>query len=218
MRVVATADYQGRAPEIDPKLMPEGDMLICAGDLAGWGSLTELGAFNNWLGGLDYRYIILVLGNHDQAGRQIDGRSFFTNATHYLQDELVEIEGLKIYGSPINEMNSLRLNWDWAFCDPNYIKRAAEAIPSDLDILVTHGGPLGYLDKLKDGRHVGSVDIRAAIDREKPRYSIFGHIHESRGILKTKHTTFINASLCDERNDLFDYDGNFLQPPQVIVI
>ncbi len=229
MKVVCLADTQGYANYIDPSLVPDADMLVVGGDLAGGGSLTELGAFNNWLGELPHKYKVIVGGNHDQGLRQLDGHSFFTNGI-YLQDELIEIEGLKIYGSPVNEMNELRKWYDWAFCDPQYLERACEAIPEGLDILLTHGGPYGILDQLQPNhagvrRSVGSKDLLRAVQRAKPQYHVFGHIHEAYGMTQVWDTTFVNAAVCNFENDLFplDEDGReiqtrLLQPPRVITI
>jgi hypothetical protein len=39
----------------------------------------------------------------------------------------------------------------------------------------------------------------AALQRIRPKVHVFGHIHEGYGVLKQNGTTFINASVCDER-------------------
>ncbi len=51
----------------------------------------------------------------------------------------------------------------------------------DKVIMVTHQPPHGTdLDNL-DGRHVGNIDIRKAIERIKPALYICGHLHENAG-------------------------------------
>lgn len=215
MRAVLIADSQGYAHQILPHMLPEGDMLIIAGDLTGDGSLIELGAFDNWLSTLPYRHKIIVGGNHDDLLRKIDGHTFFQNGT-YVQDELIEVEGFKIYGSPMSEMG-IYYEDRWAFCHPEYNLKAAFAIPTGLDILITHGPPLGILDYMQNnGRGVGSLPLRLAIDTAKPRFHVFGHIHEQYGQSRSGGITFINAALCDERNRLFDTEGKLLHPPRVI--
>src|ERR1035441_9044748 len=150
MRVVCTADYQGLFYDIEPELIPDGDLLLIAGDIGGWGTLQEMKDFNSWLGDLPHKHKCVVVGNHDLAiGGGADGHEIFTNAT-YLQDELVEIEGLRIYGSPVSDMNELFYTVPFiAFSQPSYQERVAEEIPDNLDILLTHGPPYGILDKLK---------------------------------------------------------------------
>ena len=45
--------------------IPDGDVIIHAGDFTNKGSLREVDAFANWFLGLPHRYKILVPGNHD---------------------------------------------------------------------------------------------------------------------------------------------------------
>lgn len=218
-KIVCIADLQGMAKNILPGMLPDGDMLLVAGDLAGWGTIRELEDVNEWFGTLDYKHIIVVAGNHDQEIRDIDGHLLFTNAT-YLQDELIEIDGIKIYGSPANEMNELRLRRDWAFCDPQYLRKVMEDIPLGLDILLTHGPVYGILDQLAwNGVSVGSRDLLDAVKEKKPRYHVFGHIHEAHGKTRKYKTTFVNAAICDEQNTLFkDRSGRLMYEPIVINI
>lgn len=54
-------------------------------------------------------------------------------------------------------------------------------IPEDTDIIMTHGPPLGYGDKTTRKQHVGCVELLNTIQkRVKPRYCVYGHIHESK--------------------------------------
>lgn len=69
----------------------------------------------------------------------------------YLHHEMVEIEGIKIFGSPYQP-----LYYNWGF---QYHETRANDIwgglPSEIDILITHGPPFGILDLTSDGVHVG---------------------------------------------------------------
>lgn len=74
-----------------------------------------------------------------------------------------------------------------------------QQIPSDrLDILITHGPPFGVLDKCNNNRLAGCEDLLEVITHVKPKYHLFGHIHEGYGIAQNGYTTFINASILDE--------------------
>ena len=74
-------------------------------------------------------------------------------------------------------------------------------IPNDIDILVTHGPPLGYGDLIKGKFRVGCLELLNTIRyRVKPKYHIFGHIHECHGVKSDGTTTFINAAICDGSN------------------
>jgi Icc-related predicted phosphoesterase len=122
---------------------------------------------------------------------------------HYLQDSEVEVEGLKVYGSPWTP-------WfhDWAFNAQRGedIKGLWDNIPGDTDILVTHGPPLGHGDRVlyPPGQRVGCEDLLNRVKEIKPRLHVFGHIHEDSGKWDrywdkkgTSLTTFVNASSCD---------------------
>jgi Icc-related predicted phosphoesterase len=70
-------------------------------------------------------------------------------------------------------------------------------IPAGVDILLTHGPPIGHGDVCKSGNRAGCVDLLKEIQlRIKPKFHVFGHIHEGYGITTDGQTTFINASTC----------------------
>ncbi|KAL3271831.1 hypothetical protein HHI36_022300 [Cryptolaemus montrouzieri] len=128
------------------------------------------------------------------AVREDDIKQYLTNCV-YLEDSGVELYGIKLYGTP----------WQpefggWAF----NIKRGAEClskwnnIPDDTDILITHSPPLGHGDLVCSGVRAGCVELLLTVQqRVKPRYHIFGHIHEGYGVSSDGKIIFINASTCD---------------------
>ncbi|KAK4321304.1 hypothetical protein Pmani_007880 [Petrolisthes manimaculis] len=53
------------------------------------------------------------------------------------------------------------------------------AIPTYIDVLVTHGPPWGHCDLTCKGYNVGCKDLLEEVkDRVKPKFHIFGHLHE----------------------------------------
>ena len=116
------------------------------------------------------------------------------NCTHYLEDSEVPggIGGYRVWGSP----------WSPWFCDWGFnlrrgpeIKAKWDMIPDGIDILMTHGPPLGFGDRCSDGNLAGCVDLLDAIrNRIRPLYNIYGHIHEGYGCYSDGTTTYINAS------------------------
>lgn len=69
---------------------------------------------------------------------------------------------------------------DWAFNlkrgDP--LRAVWKKIPTDTDILMTHGPPIGHGDLTTHGNRTGCVDLFMEIHKRiKPKYHIFGHIH-----------------------------------------
>lgn len=198
--------------------LPEGDILLHAGDLTWIGSIEELNQVNQWFGSLTSRFehIVTIAGNHDLMFERNPtlARSVLTNAI-YLEDSEVTIKGLRIYGSPYQPT----FGQGWAFNrdrgEP--IQQMWNKIPEGLDFLITHGPPYGYGDTVLEGdvdgwelgrdvryiqRHVGCRNLLAQVKRVKPKYHIFGHIHDGYGMYtcspEISPTTFVNASVCNE--------------------
>ena len=128
---------------------------------------------------LPYKHKIVIAGNHELGwdSDTKDLKNELTNCT-YLEDSSVEINGLKIYGTPYQPEFGR-----WAF----NLERGQECldkwdqIPSDTDILITHGPPLGFGDQNKRNVRCGCVELLHSVQqRIKPKYHIYGHIHEGK--------------------------------------
>lgn len=190
MKLVVLSDTHGRHRAID---IPDGDVLIHAGDFSVWfGTLEELAEFNDFLAQLPHVHKIVVAGNHDFPFERenAEARAILTHA-RYLQDEALEIEGVKFYGSPW-QPEFLNLAFNLPRGEP--LRRKWDMIPSDTDVLITHGPPHGIGDRTFDGLHVGCEELLARVQEIKPRVHVFGHIHEGRGRIDIGETTFVNAA------------------------
>lgn len=203
MRLVCLSDTHGR----HDVHVPDGDVLVHAGDLTGSGSLAEIAKAHAWLADLPHAHKVVIAGNHDHGFQRTPGeaRALMTGVT-YLEDEGVAIEGVRFYGSPWQPWF-----FDWAFNLQRGPDLAAvwARIPDDTDVLVTHGPPRGILDRIHSGLEVGCDDLRAAVARVRPTVHVFGHIHEAYGELERDGTRFVNASTCTLR-----YEPT--QPPIVV--
>src|SRR5262245_55965705 len=144
MKIVAVSDLHGVLPEV-----PACDLLLLAGDLtpvenhkldfqARWLG----GEFRAWLERVPAREVVGVAGNHDFIFQRMPQAVPPDLPWTYLQDELTEWEGLRIYGSPWQPWF-----YDWAFnlYEPD-LKPKWDLIPAGTDILVLHGPPWGYGD------------------------------------------------------------------------
>ena len=82
----------------------------------------------------------------------------------------------------------------FAFSDTHGMYRRLD-IPVDADILICAGDAYGYLDK-----DLGCKNLFLSIVFARPKYHIFGHIHEEG--LKRKamlgSTTYLNVSYFEE--------------------
>ena len=186
--------------------VPDGDVLLVAGDLTNRGKREEIEAFDAWLHSQPHPHRVVIAGNHDFGfEQQPDARHWITGAT-YLQDESLRIEGVHLWGSPWQP-------WfhDWAFNLPRgeALREKWDQIPLDVDVLITHGPPYQILDRCFDGREVGCEELRAAVFRVRPKVHLFGHIHEAYGQVEIDGIRFINASTCT-----LQYQP--IQPPVVV--
>jgi Icc-related predicted phosphoesterase len=178
--------------------IPDGDVLIHAGDATIAGTPQEVSAFGKWLDGQPHKHKIAIAGNHDWLFEKNPEQARYLiqfEGVHYLQDSSIEIDGVKFYGSPWQPWFN-----DWAFNLPRgvEIKHKWNLIPK-CDVLITHGPPWGTLDTVRpNSQHLGCEDLAEAVRRTRPKIHIFGHIHGGYGQHETRHTRFINASICDE--------------------
>jgi predicted phosphohydrolase len=198
VRVVVLSDTHNKHDKFE---VPDGDILLHCGDFTFHGTQREIRAFNEWLGTLPHRHKFVIAGNHELT---LDGafyeanwsrfhkerdterpgsdlaRQLITNAV-YLEHETVSACGLRIYGCPT--MPHLPRRMAFGVVRGSDEERAAYAqIPADLDILMTHAPPAGIRDTVILGFGVGSQLLRDAVRRSRPRFHVFGHIHESFGI------------------------------------
>ena len=197
----------------DNLVIPEGDILIHAGDFSQKGLPQEVIKFNEFLGSLPHKHKIVIAGNHDITF-QTEKYSHFLwrQFSHpkkydsceikqslknciYLEDCGVEISGIKIFGSPWQPEFQ---NWGFNLVRGDEILKKWDQIPEGVDVLVTHGPPIGQGDLTKGGIRSGCVELlRTVRERVRPKYHIFGHIHEGHGVTTDGHTTYVNASTCD---------------------
>jgi len=228
VRFVCISDTHNKTEHlILDDLLPDGDVLLHGGDFTGMCTRQQLEHFNEFLGRVKHKYkhVVVICGNHEVffdpnwhnpalLGRYTtkldtaEAKSILTNCT-YIEDETITLFGINIYGSP----------WQPWFCDWGFnvdrgepILKYWNQIPDDTDILITHGPPLGIGDLCGHGGRAGCAELLYTVmDRVRPRYHLFGHIHEAYGMWNDGTTTYINASTVNQytfpRNKpiVFDY-------------
>ena len=200
-RIVCISDTHNCNERI---VVPDGDILIHSGDATVTGTPPEIVKFNGWFSRLPHKHKIFVAGNHDWLFEWDNGfaRSLLDASIVYLQDSSVEIDGLKIYGSPWQPRF-----FDWAFNlmrGPEIAEKWA-FIPDDIDILITHGPPHRILDAVPRNWGIdysGCEELRVRVDNiaihGKLKLHVFGHIHCGYGTDENNGVKFVNASSCDE--------------------
>src|SRR5271170_4213371 len=120
MRIVFISDTHGLHEQMLVPI-PDGDILIHAGDATMMGRMNEIAAFGAWFRHLPHTHKVFVAGNHDWmfeknpslAADLLNQGILGLNNTPkitYLLDNEITIEGLRIYGSPWQPRF-----YDWAF-------------------------------------------------------------------------------------------------------
>ncbi|RYN26851.1 hypothetical protein AA0113_g7354 [Alternaria arborescens] len=123
------------------------------------------------------------------------GVTYLEEGTHTFQ--LPNGANLRVYASPYQpefcdfafpySRNEDRYNPSHQ-CTPNAKPIAENPVPDfpSIDVMMTHGPPMGVMDATTTGEHVGCEHLLRAARRCKPRLYCFGHIHEGWGAQKVR--------------------------------
>jgi Icc-related predicted phosphoesterase len=210
MRITLISDTHNKHNQITNDLVG-GDLLLHSGDISSMGYDHEVKQFCEWLNNQDqYDNKVFIPGNHDWLFEEDPEKAKeFVNSykdIKCLNQEWVKISDkndtedmVKIYGFP-------HTPWfhNWAF----NVHRGSEemlavlnAIPDDVDILMSHGPAYGILDSVEGRRseNLGCQDLLARIKAIKPKIHLCGHIHTGYGYYFDGDTHFFNAAVLNEQ-------------------
>jgi len=196
--IIATADLQGRerfqdSPNGRPRLLGEalpsrlatevlpglglnegGIGVFLAGDLYTVPALDRRGGSGDvtavWKAfGDEFSWVVGVAGNHDTFAADPNARPRFSRHLHYLDNDRVNIDGLKIagLGGIIGNPRRPRRR-----SDDQYAECLGALLRHQTDILITHDGPN---DPAQGSR--GSSVIREVVERLSPSLVVRGHAH-----------------------------------------
>ena len=176
MKIDCISDTHGLVKLSDLKWSDDADMLIIAGDFTRNTKAGSVYSILEEIAELPHKYKVVIAGNHDGLFSvfQPDWKSL---GITYLENNIVEIEGLRIAGSPYTPKFC---NWWFMKSESELFDMWDNMMDDNIDILVMHGPPLGILDKNGIER-CGSSSLKAIVEKYKPRVCVFGHIHEGFG-------------------------------------
>jgi Icc-related predicted phosphoesterase len=204
MKIVAISDTHMQHSKLK---LPQGDILIHAGDALNWGTDKEWFEFLAWFRKQPYEHKIFVAGNHDlyvQNYNREARESMEMAGITYLQDSGVVIDRINFWGYPHTPPFGKTL----CFMEDDEVRqRAAEAIEGATDVLISHGPALGYLDQIlpEKSENLGCPILRDQYARlPTTMVHMFGHIHGSHGMQLTwpyqdEPILMANLCICDER-------------------
>ena len=194
MRLVCLADTHNLHHEIP---IPDGDVLIHAGDFTDAGTRNETNNFLRWIARLPHPHKLIVPGNHDFFFEKNDQIATIPPSVTLLINEGVEIDGKLFWGSPVTPGSG-----NWAF-NKDFGKEIAQTwkqIPKHTDVLITHTPPYGIMDQIENGLRLGCEELLKVLKVVEPKLHLFGHVHYSSGFLRRQNTDFHNLAIMDERH------------------
>lgn len=203
MHLVLMSDSHGQYADVT---VPNGDVLIDAGDWTAEDDYVSVRDYLIWLHAQPHEHKVIVPGNH-QTWVEANPPQFLTllaevaPSVTYLNDDGTEIDGLKVWGSGYTPRF-----FDWSFNVDRgpAIQRHWDMIPSDTQVLITHGPCMGILDKTRAG-HFGCANLNTTI-RERLKslqLHVCGHFHGPGGQTEIHGgVTYVNASVVNERYQL----------------
>lgn len=196
IKIIHMSDTHSSYPEITDCA----DIFIHTGDFSIGGHPEEYRIFNDWIGTIKIPTKIVILGNHDLDYYNDDGtigKKLLTNAI-ILNTEEIKVHGIRFFGIQWHKFNT----WNFMSQTDHQNEHLAgwNRIPENIDFLLTHHPPHGILDD--DTHHWGSYGTLQSIKRMKPKYHLFGHIHQAYGNkeidIDGHKIKFYNSSLMDE--------------------
>ncbi len=207
-KIVATSDTHCKYPEL-----PEGDIFLHCGDFTFMGlraARNEVLDNINWLHSQKHKFKHMVgtPGNHDWDFVS----STLGDNVKLLFNEEIEVGGLRIYGTPNTPMFC-----GWAFMhSETVLEDIFSRIPEGLDILISHGPPYGFLDKVNGNtQSVGSKALRRRLLEMKnpPKHVLFGHIHVDEFDNLESYTEFngIKFYNCSYVDNSYKPNGNIVE-------
>jgi hypothetical protein len=196
MRILALADIHGsrRAMDAAGAFVQDHrpDLIAIAGDITNWG---QTGFAREFLESLPVP-TLTVPGNMD-TGELGAVLSSGKGRNIHLRRELVG--GIPFVGLG-GWINPPSLGESWGL-SAEKAEEVLSGLMSEGCVLLTHVPPLGHLDAVPvpeafvseaAGEHIGHPMVLRLVERFRPRLVISGHVHECRGIERTRTTAFVN--------------------------
>jgi len=184
IRVVCISDTHS----LDPGKIPNGDVLIHAGDITAHGTPSELQAAIDLFSALPHKHKYIIAGNHDTYLDESSRATLPSADQHatldwksltYLQHSSASIylpshnRSLHIHGSPQTPLPDPT----FAFTYTRSQNAWHNTVPPETDILISHSPPKHHLDL---PAALGCEHLTAEVTRVKPLLHVFGHVHAGR--------------------------------------
>jgi Icc-related predicted phosphoesterase len=178
LNIIAAADIHGKRSVYKSiayrARQKEIDLVILAGDLTRYRDDALEEEIKEILNSIR-KPVLFVMGNDDEHEWSSEGNLVNINEKRYIFNG-VPFTGYQysnpFIGGPF-EKDELQQGVDLA---------RLRSLVNEETVLVTHNPCYGILDEPEPGRHIGGEELLKLCNERKPKYHIFGHIHESAGV------------------------------------
>jgi Icc-related predicted phosphoesterase len=186
MTIFHFSDTHGLHREIE---IPPCDMVVFSGDECSSKDstgYTDSMDFIDWFSRLDTPVKIMIAGNYSfNIEHGIISKEYIeSKGIVYLENSVVEIRGLSIWGSPYTPAFS-----DGSFLlERGSLGKVYEEIPEGVDIIIQHGPPYSILDLTRhESGELEFCGCKQLLERiqqlKKLKAVLFGHIHDTRDVV-----------------------------------
>jgi len=173
-QIAVFADTHGKHRQLSVENV---DVVIHLGDACTFGNNTQFTDFLDWFSNYPSKYKLFIAGNHELQWEE-NPEAFlqmFPQNIIFLENRSICLEGINFLSVPAR----MRL-----YSMPK-IK-----FPQKTDFLLTHAPPKDILDN-----GFGCPILEKLVNKLKPTYHLFGHIHETAGqTIEKNETVFVNSS------------------------
>mmetsp|Transcript_23158 Transcript_23158/g.38971 ORF Transcript_23158/g.38971 Transcript_23158/m.38971 type:complete len:206 (-) Transcript_23158:98-715(-) len=164
VRVVCVSDTHGRHADIK---VPDGDILIHAGDFTHFGKKKDVIAVNEWLGTLPHKHKIVVNGNHEKnAEWKKDTAKLLSNCSFFLKDSMVTVKVDILQTEAKDDLSSINLlkegqhSSDKEGSDKNNLgENTTSASTNKMKTKVVYVGIYGSIDRIGTNREGGRENV-----------------------------------------------------------
>ena len=180
VRVVCISDTHGAHRSV---AVPDGDVLIHAGDFTRYGRESDASDFDAWLATLPHRHKVVVHGNHEANAPWAERTQRLLPHARFLRGASAELavgpdaRAVRVHGTA----------WFWPMKSANPEYEIAAKQPCD--ILVCHSPCAGRVDG-----GAGCQELLRLARRARPRLVVSGHIHGAHGVVRDGDVTYVNAA------------------------
>lgn len=172
MRLLAISDMHGDLTNLwEGMRASHPDLLLCCGD---WGDpgMVTFDAFQSVLSQVP---VLTVYGNHDDVNllsalRNTDGSLVLLPTGHICQRDGLIFAGISGIWAKSHRK-------PYYITDEDTAHIAAELAGKGVDVLMSHGCPIGLADAIPGGRHGGQRSFLNAFHVISPRLYLCGHLH-----------------------------------------